>query len=433
MKRLPLYIQILLGLTLGLVWGIAASAFKLPVEISHYWIEPFGEIFLKLLKMIAVPLVIASLIVGISNLNDIAKLSRMGGRTVLIYLLTTLFALTVGITTVNIIDPGASVSEETRQQLLEIYQEDATQKISKGGETQGEMNEVGPLAPLVNMIPDNIVGASANNGNMLQMVTIAILLGIAAIKLPEEKKKYFIGFFDNLNEILIELIEMIMKIAPLGVFALIGAFVAQLKDFEILYSLGWYCLTVFLGLAVMALVVYPLMLSFFTKINYFHFFKAIRSAIILAFSTSSSSATLPVTLENCEKNLGISNKVASFVLPLGATINMDGTSLYQAVAAVFICQVTGYNLSLAEQLTIVFTALLASIGTAGVPGVGIIMLTIVLGSIGVEEAYIALILGPDRILDMCRTVINVIGDATTATIIASTENQITPPVVQTDD
>ncbi len=433
MKHIPLYLQIIIGLVLGITWGVVANVTQIPSEISSNWIEPIGIIFIRLLKMIAVPLVIASLIVGIANLNDISKLSRMGGRTVLIYLFTTLFALTVGMIAVNVIKPGDSVSQETRENLLEMYSSKAGGKLTDGAKTKEEMGKIGPLAPLVNAIPENIIGAATKNGNMLQMVVVAILLGIAAVQLPEDKKKYFIGFFDNLNDILIQLIEMIMKIAPFGVFALIGSFVAQLEDFDILVSLGYYCLAVVLGLVVMALGVYPLMLSIFTKVSPFEFFKAIRSAMVLAFSTSSSSATLPVTLENVEKNLGVSNKVASFVLPLGATINMDGTSLYQAVAAVFICQVTGQDLSFAEQLTIVFTALLASIGTAGVPGVGIVMLTIVLGSIGVQEAYIALILGPDRLLDMCRTTINVIGDATTATIIASSENQIETPLVPTDE
>ncbi len=433
MKNIPLYLQIVIGLFLGITWGVVANITNIPGQISHDWIEPIGIIFIRLLKMIAVPLVIASLIVGIANLNDISKLSRMGGRTVLIYIFTTVFALTVGMLAVNLINPGKSVSKETRENLLEMYSGKAGGKLNDGEKTKAEMGKVGPLAPLVNAIPENIVGAATNNGNMLQMVVVAILLGIAAVQLPEDKTRYFIGFFENLNDILIQLIEMIMKIAPFGVFALIGSFVAQLEDFDILVSLGYYCLTVLLGLIVMAVGVYPLLLSIFTKVKYFEFFKAIRSAMVLAFSTSSSSATLPVTLENVEKNLGVSNKVASFVLPLGATINMDGTSLYQAVAAVFICQVTGQDLSFVEQLTIVFTALLASIGTAGVPGVGIVMLTIVLGSIGVEEAYIALILGPDRLLDMCRTTINVIGDATTATIIASSENQIERPVVATDE
>jgi len=375
--------------------------------------------------MIAVPLVFASLVVGISNLNDIRKLSRMGGKTVLIYLFTTLFALIIGVVSVNVIKPGEDISENTRTGLLEMYASEASEDLKEGAKTQTDMGEIGPLAPLVNMVPENVFFAASDNKSMLQIVFLAILLGVAAVMVPIEKKTYFIGFFENLNDILIRLIELIMSVAPIGVFALIGAFVAQLTNFDILLALGKYCLTVILGLVLMATIVYPIMLKIFTKVSILEFYKNIRPAQILAFSTSSSSATLPVTMENCEHNIGISNKVASFVLPLGATINMDGTSLYQAVAAIFICQVTGQDLSLAQQLTIIFTALLASIGTAGVPGVGIIMLTIVLGAIGVEEAYIALILGPDRILDMCRTALNVTGDATTATIVASSENEIT--------
>jgi proton glutamate symport protein len=426
MKRFPLYIQIIIGLGLGVLWGVVANVSGIPASLSNDWIKPFGTIFIRLLKMIAVPLVFASLIVGISNLNDIRKLSRMGGKTVLIYLFTTLFALVIGVVSVNLIKPGDAISDKTRTELLDMYAGTATEKLTKGAKSQAKMDTIGPLAPLVNMVPENVFSAASDNKSMLQIVFLAIVLGIATVMIPEEQKKYFIGFFENFNVILIKLIEIIMSVAPIGVFALIGAFVAQLTNFDILVALGKYCFTVILGLTLMVLVVYPLMLRMFTKVSILEFYKNIRPAQVLAFSTSSSSATLPVTLENCEKNIGISNKVASFVLPLGATINMDGTSLYQAVAAIFICQVTGYDLSLGEQLTIIFTALLASIGTAGVPGVGIIMLTIVLGAIGVEEAYIALILGPDRILDMCRTVINVTGDATTATIVAESENELIP-------
>jgi len=424
MKRFPLYIQIITGLVLGIIWGVFANTSGIPASFSNDWIKPFGTIFIRLLKMIAVPLVFASLIVGISNLNDIRKLSRMGGKTVLIYLFTTLFALIIGVVSVNLLNPGAAISSETRMELLNMYSTAAGDKLTIGANSQAEMSKLGPLAPLVNMVPENIFSAASQNKSMLQIVFLAILLGIATVMIPPHQKKYFIGFFENFNDILIKVIDIIMSVAPIGVFALIGAFVAQLSNFEILLALGKYCLTVILGLVLMLLLVYPVMLKIFTNVSILDFYKNIRPAQVLAFSTSSSCATLPVTMDNCEKNIGISNKVASFVLPLGATINMDGTSLYQAVAAIFICQVTGQDLSLAQQLTIIFTALLASIGTAGVPGVGIIMLTIVLGAIGVEEAYIALILGPDRILDMCRTVINVTGDATTATIIASSENEI---------
>ncbi len=426
MKKFPLYIQIIIGLVLGVAWGVFANIQGIPHSISNDWIKPLGTIFIRLLKMIAVPLVFASLVVGISNLNDIRKLSRMGGKTVLIYLFTTLFALIIGMVSVNLIKPGNSVSEKTRTELLKMYASEAGEKLATSASSQADLKGIGPLAPLVNMVPKNVFFAASDNKSMLQIVFLAILLGIAAVLVPEEQKTYFIGFFQNFNDILIRLIELVMKVAPIGVFALIGAFVAQLTNFDILIALVNYCLTVILGLALMVLVVYPLLLKTFTKISILEFYRNIRSAQVLAFSTSSSSATLPVTMANCEHNIGISNKVASFVLPLGATINMDGTSLYQAVAAVFICQVTGQDLSVVEQLTIVFTALLASIGTAGVPGVGIIMLTIVLGAIGVEEAYIALILGPDRILDMCRTVINVTGDATTATIVAVSEKELTP-------
>ena len=260
---------------------------------------------------------------------------------------------------------------------------------------------------------------------MLQIIFFAILFGIAIIVIPDGKTEYVRGFFDGVNEIILYMVDLIMRFAPYGVFALLASLVVDFgASIDLFLALGYYSLTVSVGLLLMIFVVYPLLLKLFTKVNYFSFFKAISPAQMLAFSTSSSAATLPVTMDRCENNVGVSKEVSSFVLPLGATINMDGTSLYQAVAAVFIAQAFGYDLDLSAQLTIVLTATLASIGAAAVPGAGMVMLVIVLSSIGIDPEGIALIFAVDRILDMLRTVVNVTGDATVATIVASSDNQL---------
>lgn len=426
MKKLALHWQIIIGLILGLVYGlIAANAGWL--EFTSDWIAPWGKIFINMLKMIAVPLVLISLINGISGLKDISQLSSMGGKTIGIYLFTTVLAVTIGLLAVNIVQPGKSFSEETRKQMVEQY---AT-KASQVGEQVEEQKETGPLQFLVDMVPSNFFESAGNNRNMLQVIFFAIMFGIALIIVPDQSKVDPIKkFFDGANEVILKMVDIIMYFAPIGVFALLGNIMVELAGenpsaaLEILKGLAIYSLTVIFGLAVMVALVYPMALKLLANYSYKRFFQGLAPAQLLAFSTSSSAATLPLTMERCEEKLGVSNKVASFVLPLGATINMDGTSCYQAIAAVFIAQVYGMDLGLSEQLTIVLTATLASIGSAAVPGAGIIMLAIVLGSVGVPLEGISLIFAVDRPLDMCRTVVNVTGDATVATIVAHTENEL---------
>ncbi|MCP4522294.1 MAG: dicarboxylate/amino acid:cation symporter [Cytophagales bacterium] len=420
MRKIPTYLQIIIGLILGLLWGFLSKSFDIPPSFTSDYIKPFGKIFINLLKMIAVPLVFASLIVGISQLNDIRKLSRMGGKTIGAYIVSTVFALTIGLLVVNIVQPGKDISQETRQALLQEYSEKVNTKLN----TIDKVEE-SPLTPLVNTIPTNIVKSASENINMLQVVVFAMLVGIACISIPQEKSKPFTDFFDSFNEIIIKLIDFIMMLAPIGVFALTGALIVEISNPDVLFALIKYGFTVILGLGILGLF-YGLVMFLFTRDIAFvwKFWKGIYPAQLLAFSTSSSSATLPLTIKQCEQEVGVSEKVSGFVLPLGATINMDGTSLYQGVAAVFIAQVIGKDLSLGEQLTIIMTAVLASIGSAGVPGAGMIMLAIVLESVGIPVQYIGLIMAPDRILDMCRTSINVTGDATVATIIAKSENQL---------
>lgn len=390
-----------------------------PSSLSINYLKPFGDIFVNLLKMIAVPLVFASLIVGISQLNDVKKLSRIGGKTIVLYIMTTFFALCIGLSVVNIIQPGKFISAETREMLLSKSEAKTTSKL----ENVKNVKTKGPLAPLVDMIPTNFIKSAGNNTGMLQVVIFAILLGIAAISIPKEKAQAFISFFDSFNEVIIKLIDFIMLLAPIGVFALIGSLIASMEDLELLVAVVMYMITVIIGLSIMVGFYITLLLILGKGELAGRFLSKIYPAQLLAFSSSSSSATLPVTIKQCEE-IGVSEEVSSFVLPLGATINMDGTSLYQAVATVFIAQVIGKDLSFAEQLVIIFTALLASIGSAGVPGAGMVMLAIVLEAVNIPVAYIALIIAPDRILDMCRTVINVTGDATVASIVAKTENQL---------
>ena len=412
MKKLALHWKILIGMALGVLFGVALSFINGGDTFIGNYIKPFGTIFINLLKLIAVPLILASLIKGVSDLKDISKLSQMGGRTIITYLITTLTAVSIGLILVNIIQPGKSISVETRQELVEAYSSDTKAKQ----EAAAKQQEAGPLQALVDVVPSNIFLAASNNRNMLQVIFFALFFGIGMILLAEKKVKPVKKFFDSFNDIILKLIDLIMLAAPYGVFALLAALVVEAPSFEIFQALALYAFTLLLGLAIM-IVVYMIIVRVFTKKKISFFMKGIAPAQLLAFSTSSSAATLPVTMECVEENLGVDKEVASFVLPIGATINMDGTSVYQGVAAVFIAQAFGLDLSLSAQLGIVFTATLASIGTAAVPSAGIVMLVIVLAQAGIPEAGLALIFAIDRPLDMCRTIVNVTGDAAVSMIV----------------
>jgi len=420
-----LHWQIILGLVLGLIFGIVAAAQGWS-EFTGHWIAPWGQIFLRLLLLIAVPLVLASLITGVASLSDMKKLSRIGGKTIAIYIGTTVVALVIGLVLVNIMKPGESVPQDMREKLEATFADQAEAGMANAAQAA----ERGPLDPLVNMVPGNVFFAATNNRNMLQIVFFAIFAGIALLMIPKERSKPLLDFFHSLNDLVIKMVEIIMLSAPIGVFALMADTITSIAGddlgeiLELLGALGFYCIVVLLGLILHMLLTYGSMAMFLTPRSTGQFIKALTPVQLVAFSTSSSGATLPVTMERVEKELGVSEEVSSFVLPLGATINMDGTGLYQAVAAVFIAQTIGMDLDLSAQLTIVFTAVLASIGTAAVPGAGIIMLVIILESVGVPAAGIALILGVDRILDMCRTVTNVTGDATVATVVAASEGEL---------
>ncbi len=418
-KRLALHWKIIIGMVLGVVYGLIASKYGW-IDFTDDWIKPWGGIFVNLLKLIAVPLVFASLIKGVASLSDISKLSRIGGKTIAIYLTSTVISVTIGLLLVNTVNPGMGFDKDSIVQT-ESVQEGTNKKIEAAKDVKGS----GPLQFLIDVVPTNIFDAASNNRNMLQVIFFAIFFGIAMVMLPDGKTTYVKGFFDGINDIILQIVDIIMMAAPYGVFALLGGLVVDFgASADLFIALAKYSATVIVGLLLMIFVVYPIILKIFTKMKYKDFFKGIMPAQMLAFSTSSSAATLPVTMERCEDHLGVSEEISSFVLPLGATINMDGTSLYQAVAAVFIAQAYSMDLDMGQQLTIVLTATLASIGAAAVPGAGMVMLVIVLGAIGVPTEGLALIFGVDRILDMMRTVVNVTGDATVATVVAATEGQL---------
>lgn len=425
-RKIALHWKILGGLALGIAYGFIASyaGWK---EFTTDWIKPWGTIFIRMLKLIAVPLIFFSLVQGIGSLQNISKLSRMGAKTLLLYVASTIIAITVGLGMVNLIRPGADFPEDKKEEFQLIYGNETASKIDLAHGA-----EDGPLQFLVDIVPQNIISAAGDNANMLQVIFFAILFGIALVLLERKKVEVVHKFISGVSDVIIMMVKIIMQAAPYGVFALMGSLMVELAGNDpassvgLLQSLGIYALVVIGGLLFLIVFVYPALLSAFTKLKYLQFLKGIFPAQLLAFSTSSSAATLPMTMKQCENELGVSREVSSFVLPVGATINMDGTSLYQAVAAVFIAIVFGYDLTLGQQLTIILTATLASIGSAAVPSAGIVMLVIVLESIGIPSAGIALIFAVDRPLDMFRTVVNITGDSAISSIIAASENKLNP-------
>lgn len=422
MRNLPLHWKILIGMALGALFGIVALQFAFGASLVIDWVKPFGTIFINALKLIAIPLILASLIKGVSDLKDITKLSRMGGRTVLLYMFTTITAVTIGLGIVNLVKPGNTVGDQTREELVAAYAEDAASKQALAD----QQKEAGPLQALVDIVPDNIFKATTDNGNMLQVIFFAIFFGIGLILIPEKKAQPVKAFFDAFNEVILKLIDLIMLAAPYGVFALLAALVVEAPSPDLFNALGLYTLCVLLGLFLM-IVFYVVLVSIFTKKSPRFFLNGITPAQLLAFSTSSSAATLPVTMERVQEHLGVEEEVSSFVLPIGTTINMDGTSLYQGIAAVFIAQTFGMDLDLGAQLGIIATASLASIGAAAVPSGGMVMLLIVLGQAGIPEAGLALIFAVDRPLDMCRTMVNVTGDATVSMMVAKSVGKLKTP------
>ena len=428
MKSLALHWKILIGMLLGLIFGFLMLQIEGGSGFTKAWIKPLGTIFVKLLKLIAVPLILASLIKGISDLKDISKFASIGVKTIIIYVTTTVIAISIGLTLVNVFNPGDGVSDATISKLTETYATNSSVqgKIAEANRQQ----QSGPLDFVVDMIPENAFSALSNNKLMLQVIFLAIFLGISLLLIGEKRAKPLKDVFDSLNDVVLKMVDLIMLIAPYAVFALLANVVVSSGDPELLYALLFYASVVVGGLLLMVCF-YLIVVAIVVKKNPYWFLKQISPAQLLAFSTSSSAATLPVTMERVEEHVGVDKEVSSFVLPVGATINMDGTSLYQAVAAVFIAQALNFDLTFTDQLMIVLTALLASIGSAAVPGAGMVMLVIVLESIGFPADKLAiglaLIFAVDRPLDMCRTVINVTGDATVSTVIAKLEDKLHNP------
>ncbi len=464
-KKLALHWKIIIGLILGIIWAYVSAIFGWSTFTKN-WIAPWGEIFINLLKLIAIPLVLFSIIVGISGLSDIKRLGRVGAKTLGIYLLTTVFAVSLGLVLVNLIKPGKYLDENQRvknrityelwaqENNIEIkdhqsyltnpdytdFVDDASQQyevekslaevdqdLAKRKQEAKRTKEAGPLAFLIDMVPSNIFVSLADNKLMLQIIFFAIFFGVVLLMIDKKKANNVAGIVDGFNEVFLKMVDIVMKAAPFFVFALMAAKLSEMAGDdpkaiqEIIINLGWYSLVVVIGLAFLVFVVYPLIMTRVLKISYTSLFKKISPAQLLAFSSSSSAATLPITMECVNDNLKVPEEVSSFVLPIGATVNMDGTSLYQSIAVIYLAQIHLIDLDMAQQLTIVATATLASIGSAAVPSAGLVMLMIVLDAVGLNPAWIAIIFPVDRILDMMRTVVNVTGDITVSSVIAKSE------------
>ena len=434
MKKWPLHWKILLGMVLGIGFGIALIQIDGGVDFSTKFIKPFGVIFIKLLKLIAIPLIVASLIKGISDLKNISKFRNIGFRTIVTYVVTTVIAISIGLILVNLLKPGEGIDKATIDTLTATYANDSgvQSKISEANRQQSS----GPLQFIEDMVPDNAIGAMSDNSLMLQVILFTIFLGISMLLVGEQQAKPLKKIFDSLDAVVLKMVDLIMLSAPYAVFALLANVVVSSDNPDLLLALLKYAVVVLIGLVLMVSF-YSFVIFVYVKKSPFWFLSGISPAQLLAFSTSSSAATLPVTMERVEEHLGVDKEVSSFVLPVGATINMDGTSLYQAVAAVFISQALGFDLDFADQLTIVVTALLASIGSAAVPGAGMVMLVIVLESIGFPADKLAiglaLIFAVDRPLDMCRTVVNVTGDAAVSMFVAKSVGKLGEPKVENWD
>jgi Na+/H+-dicarboxylate symporter len=422
-KKLPLWVKIIIGMVLGFAWGMIAVRTGLG-DFTLDWIKPWGNIFLKLLKLIAVPLIFVSLVKGVSSLTDLTKLSRIGLKTISYYIVSTLIATFFGLLLVNVIKPGDTFPEDKRAEYMEQWSQtlDEKQQVADDASTS-------PIVFFEEMVPDNIFKALGDNSKMLQIIFFSILFALAMVLVPQEKVKTVRWVFDNLNEIILKLVDMIMSFTPYGVFGLLAGVVVDFSgDTDIFVALGKYFFTVMLGLLFMIVFLYPTYLKIFTKgMRIPYFLRSVLPAQMVAFSTSSSAAALPVTMHQNTEELGVSDEIANFVLPVGVTINMDATAFYQAIAAVFIAQVYGIELTIAQQLTIVLTATLSSIGAPGVPGGSIVLIIMVLTSVGLPVEGLALILGVDRPLDMLRSAVNLTGDSTVSCIVAYSEGELNIP------
>lgn len=412
-RSVPLYLQILLGMLIGVLAGILALYLNGNTFVND-WIKPWGQVFIRLLQLIAVPLVFVSLIKGVMGLKDISRFSRIGIQTILIYIGTTCVAIVLGLILVLSIRPGNYFDSSNTESMQQSYAAVVEEKKQEAASN----TQQGPLAFLNEIVPENIIGAAGNNQRMLQVIFFAILFGIAAISIPSSKSEPVAHFIESLYDILLRMIDYIIRFAPVGVFALMAGLVIDYSgDLSMFSALGIYAGTVIMGLLLLTFAFYPMLVHFFTRLKVKPFLRNIRPVQLLAFSTSSSAATLPLTIETAEREMKISSDVATFVLPVGSTVNMDGTSCYQAVAVVFIAQVLGIELGWSELISILLLTVLSSIGTPSIPGGSYVILTMVLSTVGIPPEGLALILGIDRPLDMLRTVTNVTGDVTVSAIV----------------
>ena len=415
----PLYAKILIGMLAGVLIGIAALTFQQTGFVNN-WVRPWGQVFIRLLQLIAVPLVFVSLVKGVIGLSDIGKFSRIGIRTIILYLLTTAFAVTVGMSLGLVVRPGQFVDRQTVVSMQENYKSVVEQKKAEAD----TMKNSGPLSFLEEVVPDNFVAATSDNRKMLQVIFFAVLFGNAALCIERTKIAPVEQLFDSLYHILLKVIDFVILFAPYGVTALMAGLVIDFSgNLSMFGALAVYAITVVSGLLFLISVFYPTLIYLFTKMKPNFFIKTMYPVQLFAFTTSSSAATLPLNLETTENKLGVSNEVTSFVLPVGATINMDGTSCYQAIAVLFIAQVIGIDLTLMQLFTIILMTIISCIGTPSIPGGSYVILTMVLASVGIPPEGLALILGIDRPLDMLRTAVNVTGDATVAAIVDTQNNK----------
>lgn len=413
-KKFPLYLQILAGMVAGILAGVIALRFENGIVFVQHWIQPWGQVFIRLLQLIAVPLIFVSLIKGVTGLKDISKLSRLGGKTLGLYLFTITVSVIVGLTLALTVEPGSFVDSEKVAHIQQSYEASVADKALAAQQA----HNAGPLSFLNEIVPGNIVSAASNNSSMLQVVFFSIFFGLAALMVPQEKVKPVLAFFEGLDDIILKMVDYIIRMAPVGVAALMAALVVDFKgDASIFSALGIYALTVTVGMFILMIFFYPLLIHFFSKLPAMKFFRAMYPVQLFAFTTSSSAATLPVSMKAVEEKLNVSADVTSFVLPVGTTVNMDGTSCYQAIATLFIAQVLGIDLSFSQILVVLMMTILSSIGTPSIPGGSYVILALVLTSVGIPAEGLALIIGIDRPLDMLRTAVNVTGDAVVAVMV----------------
>ncbi len=435
-KKVPLHTKILLGLGAGAAAGLIVNlsgngSSTLTVWVIRYLTEPIGQIFLRLLLMTVIPLVFSSLVVGVAGIGDLRTLGRVGVKSFVYTLVISAISVVIGITLANTINPGKRVDQSTAQALEQRYGTEASKRVEAAQKSAGSDSPV--MQIIKSAIPSNPIAAVASETpNMLHLMFFALILGIAATLIAPATASPFLNILESLYALSAKIIDIIMKFAPYAVACLLFTNIAQF-GVDLLGALGWFVLTVLLGLSLHMFGVYSLSIALLSRISPLEFFRRIKTVMVTAFSTSSSNATLPTALAVSERNLGVPREINNFVLTIGATANQNGTALYEGVTVLFLAQLAGIDLSLGQQIMVAYLAILGGIGTAGVPSGSIPFIIIVLATVGVNPALIAIILGVDRILDMCRTTLNVTGDLTAATYVARSEGHRLMPKLSDEE